>query len=41
LDAIEKIQRLVARNLIVATRNTQDYRRAGVEVINPWQDRPE
>jgi len=26
--------------LIIATRNTQDYRRAGVEVINPWQDRP-
>jgi toxin FitB len=26
--------------LIVATRNTADYRRAEVKVINPWQDRP-
>lgn len=30
----------LTHDLIVATRNTQDYRRAGVEVINPWQDRP-
>lgn len=26
--------------LIVATRNAQDYRGTGVEVINPWRDRP-
>ena len=26
--------------LIVATRNAEDYRGTGVEVINPWRDRP-
>lgn len=26
--------------LIVATRNTEDYRRAGAQVVNPWTDRP-
>jgi predicted nucleic acid-binding protein len=26
--------------LIVATRNTEDYRRAGAHVVNPWTDRP-
>jgi len=26
--------------LIVVTRNTQDYRRTGVAVLNPWQDQP-
>lgn len=30
----------LAHGLIVATRNAQDYRGAGIEVINPWQDRP-
>ena len=30
----------LAHGLIVATRNTQDYRRAGAQVINPWEDRP-
>ena len=26
--------------LIVVTRNTQDYRRTGVAVLNPWDDQP-
>lgn len=26
----------LAHGLTIATRNMQDYRRAGVEVINPW-----
>lgn len=30
----------LAHGLIVATRNTQDYRRAGVQAVNPWEDRP-
>jgi toxin FitB len=30
----------LAHGLIVATRNTEDFRRAGVQVINPWKDRP-
>ncbi len=30
----------LAHGLIVATRNTEDYRRAGARVINPWEDRP-
>ena len=25
--------------LTVATRNTRDYRRAGVQVVNPWEQR--
>jgi len=29
----------LCHGLIVATRNTQDYRRSGVEVVDPWQDR--
>ncbi len=30
----------LAHGLVVATRNTGDYRRAGAQVIDPWQDRP-
>lgn len=30
----------LAHGLIIATRNTQDYRRAGAQVINPWQESP-
>lgn len=30
----------LAHGLIVATRNTEDFRRAGAQVINPWEDRP-
>ena len=26
----------LARDMIVATRNTRDYRRVGVDVIDPW-----
>jgi toxin FitB len=30
----------VAHDLPVVTGNTSDYRRAGLRVIDPWQDRP-
>jgi toxin FitB len=30
----------LAHGLIVATRNSEDFRRAGVQVINPWKERP-
>jgi toxin FitB len=30
----------LAHGLVVATRNTQDYRNAGARVINPWEDLP-
>jgi predicted nucleic acid-binding protein len=30
----------LAHDLTVATRNTVDYRRTGVKVIDPWKDRP-
>lgn len=30
----------LAHNLILATRNTQDFIHSGVQLLNPWQDTP-
>jgi predicted nucleic acid-binding protein len=40
-DSLPPVDTLLAasalnRNLIVVTRNTRDFERAGVEIINPW-----
>jgi hypothetical protein len=29
----------IIHSLAIATRNTQDYRRTGAQVIDPWRDR--
>lgn len=31
---------VLVHSLIVATRNTADYRRVGLEVIDPWTEAP-